>query len=221
MRNKNTSRIFLYVYIAISISTLYHSAYGFGTLDGLPNDLSGWILFKWWFLGFLCATSIDVGMGATVFAMINGYKSRFLTISLLVLATFSAYSQLIYASVFAEDMVTVTKNPSLNPFMQMLLDVRIILLPLCLPFFSLFYGFSAKESMIKDVVKTENISETEKETYDLEKVINTRNSIIHYREDENGKNICGGKSDNFSMLINEITCKNCNRIIELRRNNGQ
>ena len=138
------NKAFLFVYISISIATLYHSAFGFGTLDGLPNDLDTPYLMKWWFLGFLCATSIDVGMGAIVYSMINGNKSKFLTISLITLAFFSAYSQLVYTSHHSTDLITKTNNNDLKKFMQFVLDIRIIVLPLCLPFFSLFYAFSAK-----------------------------------------------------------------------------
>lgn len=197
MKSITTSKVFLTVYVMISIATLYHSSFGFGTIDGLPNGLSGVQLFKWWLLGLLCATSVDVGMGAIVWSMIKGYNSKFLMISLLILAVFSAYSQLIYASYFAVDMVTKTKNEDLQPFMQFILDIRIVVLPLCLPFFSLFYGFVAKDSnMITGSVEEEPVAK--------------RIRIVHYTELGSDKTACGLYSQKeLSTDDKAVTCKNC------------
>jgi hypothetical protein len=234
-KNGNISRIFLGVYTAISIATLYHSSYGFGTIDGLPDSLSGFSLFKWWFLGFLCATSVDVGMGAIVWSMMRGYKSRYLSVSLVILAIFSAYSQLIYSAYFAEDMEALTKKEELRPFMQTILDIRIIVLPLCLPFFSLFYGFVAKDSS-KKILKDEKSESKPKEIVDKEekgrgteekilsdKIIESEEKqreiidnmrVVHHMG-KNNKTSCGLIDvENTTKELRLVTCKNCSRVIK-------
>ena len=215
MKNLTASKIFLIVYFAISVATLYHSSFGFGTLDGLPDNLNGFRLFKWWLLGVLCATSVDVGMGAIVWNMVRGYKSKFLMISLLILAVFSAYSQLIYSSYFAEDMIAKTNNENMRPFMQWILDIRIIILPLCLPFFSLFYGFVAKDSagVYKDINKeSESIPE-----WVLEEISKSKSKkIVHYKKANSDYILCGINSNNLSTELREdVTCKNCIRIYNI------
>lgn len=220
MRNKtNISKIFLGVYVAISLATLYHSSFGFGTIDGLPNDLDGFALFKWWFLGLLCATSVDVGMGAIVWSMMLGYKSKYLNISLIVLAIFSAYSQLIYSAYFATDMNAITNNEDLKPFMQLLLNIRIIILPLCLPFFSLFYGFVAKDSSEKMLLNESKLPRRIRGMVNENNVENITtlevNKVTHYtNNDTSGKTLCGIKATIFNSTQdkNSVTCKNCSRI---------
>lgn len=145
MKYDKTQIAFLVVYISISIATVYHSAFGFGTLEGLDNNSTVSDNLRFWLLGGLSAASIDIGMGAVVYAMLSGKRSKFLSISLIVLALFSAYTQIIYASVFAKDIFTVVKNEDLRPIMQTALDYRILLLPIALPFLAVFFGFSAKK----------------------------------------------------------------------------
>lgn len=228
-KNVHISKIFLGVYTAISIATLYHSSFGFGTLDGLPNKLEGFELFKWWFLGFLCATSVDVGMGAIVWSMIRGYKSKYLSISLVILAIFSAYSQLIYSAYFAEDMKALTEQKDLKPFMQTILDIRIIILPLCLPFFSLFYGFVAKDSSKKilidekeieskeDIIRERENKGTEERIIREEKQIEKAevNRVIHYTPNGSVVTSCGLTDvNNTTSEIRLVTCKNCSRVMK-------
>lgn len=231
----SVSKVFLGVYTAISIATLYHSSFGFGTLDGIPNNLHGFDLFRWWFLGFLCATSVDVGMGAIVWSMMRGYKSKYLGISLIILAIFSAYSQLIYSSYFAEDMKALTKNEDLRPFMQAVLDIRIIVLPLCLPFFSLFYGFVAKDSskkiltdekeLVKSIKeekveehKEKNTSREESHKGTEEIVVPSKteeNRVIHFLGRGNNKTSCGlSDASNVTSEIRHVSCGNCSRILK-------
>lgn len=201
MRKITHKQVFLSVYVMIGLATLYHSSFGFGTLHGMPTELNGLDLFIWWFLGFICATAIDVGMGAVVWAMINGYKSRYLTISLLILAIFSAYSQLIYSAYHSEDMSAITQNTQIKPFMQFMLDARVIILPLCLPFFSLFYGFVAKNMDKKDLHG--NI-------YMSDEFLNKGNdkSATHMMVEDG--TLCGIKNaKNLSSLIDNVTCKIC------------
>lgn len=214
------SRYFLMVNVAISIATFIHSSYGFGTISGNPDYLEGFDLIWWWFIGGLSSASIDIGMGAIVYALLNGWKNKWMTRSLLVLALFSAYSQLIYAGRFAQDITVQTKVVWINDILQPLVDLRILLLPIALPMFALIYAFASKSKQDEDRDNSDSeiILIREPKTVSFYNEVTSKLSVIHSCNFM-GETTCGYKGNDSQRPIfhynseqfPEITCKNCLR----------
>lgn len=135
-------RIFLAVYVAISIATFYHSAWGFALLAGNPPTDTFPLAF-WWIIGGAQAAAIDIGMGAIVYAMLHGWERGWLVKSLFLLAGFSAYSQLVYSTAHAVAF-PLGAVPDWLKWLGVALDLRTLLFPLALPGFALIYAFAAK-----------------------------------------------------------------------------
>jgi hypothetical protein len=154
---------FLIVYIAIAIATAYHTAWGFATIDGLPDKLTENALRWWWGIGILSAFSVDIGMAVIVYILVSGYQSKWLSWSLFVLALFSLYAQLMYAAHHATDISSVQGTKEIHDFMQTLLNIRVFVMPFCLPTFSLVYAFAAKSGVNEtSYADMENMVETYK-----------------------------------------------------------
>lgn len=142
MKDNLIRKIFLAVYVAISIATFYHSAWGFALLAGNPP--TDWLqLAGWWFIGGAQAAAIDIGMGAIVYAMLHGWERGWLVKSLFLLAGFSAYSQLVYSTAHAV-AYPLGAVPEWLQWLAVALDARTVLFPLALPGFALIYAFAAK-----------------------------------------------------------------------------
>lgn len=163
---KRIRSIFLVVYVAISIATFYHTSWGFGTLAGAMPPQGDYVgTISWWLVGGLSAFSIDVGMGAIVFAILSGWEARWLIWSLVVLALFSAFAQLVFASNHAYGYA-MGVVPVWLGWLEYVLDARTLILPLALPIFSLVYAFAAKinpnklpDAVISDLEETVSLLE--------------------------------------------------------------
>jgi hypothetical protein len=211
---------FLIVYIAISVSTFYHTAWGFGTLDGLPENKTGMGLVWWWTLGCLGSFAVDIGMMAIVYSILSGWNNNWLKLTLFILAFFSAYSQLIYSAYHADDIIAKTGNLHLNFFMQTILNLRIFILPIALPAFSLVYAFAGKYEPKEEFTFS-------KKAYGLYFYYNGKNNIIiHSPNHNNSQALCGQKNPDDQQLtllyetdhqIKEIDCKNCKRLLSKKK----
>jgi hypothetical protein len=191
----STHEIFMLVFTTISISTFYHSSYGYASIDGLePTD--GVMRVMWWIKGGLSAFAVDIGMLAIIIALSKGFKSKLLDYSLIALTIFSTYVQLIFSARFSMDMDTSTKNQNIQPFMQFILDSRIIILPISLPVFSLIYGFSSKNAIIESIAIDSKI---------------VKKKTQHYTSD--GSKTSCGISVNKNIVVNndDVTCVTCLR----------
>lgn len=133
------------VYGAVSLATFYHSMWGFATLAGNEPERFWFAGAAWWFFGALMAAAVDVGMAAIVYARATGKREAWLVAALIVAAGASAFTQLIYAAHHATAYTVGAVAPWLE-WLQIVLDLRVIILPLLLPGFALVYAFAAHEN---------------------------------------------------------------------------
>jgi len=136
--------LLLAVYVAVSIATFQHTAWGFGTLAG-AYPAAFWPAAWWWIMGGLMAGAVDVGMGVIVWLkMQSGERTPAHIWTLAFLAAFSAYAQLLFASHHAA-AYTLGDVPGWLHWLRIVLDARTLVLPLALPGLALIAGFVAKQ----------------------------------------------------------------------------
>jgi hypothetical protein len=96
----------------------------------------------WWLIGGMAAASFDVGMVVIVWS-ITIYKEKWLKITLVIIAIFVAYCQVIYASHHFYPY-PIGDLPEWLDWLQEVIDIRVIFLPVALPLTGLIYAFAAE-----------------------------------------------------------------------------
>lgn len=142
MNRTTTARnLLLAVYVAVSIATFQHTAWGFGTLAGAQPV--GFAAAWWWLMGGLMAAAVDVGMGVIIWLKMQARRNPAHIWILAFLALFSAYAQLIFAAHHAAHFA-LGAVPVWLQWLQTVLEARTVVLPLALPGLALIAGFAAQ-----------------------------------------------------------------------------
>jgi hypothetical protein len=143
------------IYIAVAVATFKHSAWAYSvTLEGaapeidwatwgpsLPGLWAAGGLLAWYFWGALMAVAADVSMFYSAREIRRGNRFHILTFA--AAATFSAATQLIYATTHAVDLSYVASSlPAVQPgtgWLWTLSEYRIVYLPISLPLTAIIY----------------------------------------------------------------------------------
>jgi hypothetical protein len=125
--------LFFSLYIAVSVATFRHSAYGFASIEGGSF---------WW--GALSALAVDAGMILSA-SSLRKTRNVWLVLGLVVSAIASTYTQLLYAMMNATAVALADGAAWLGDYATWIVDVRVLVLPALLPSLSVVYAFAAKQ----------------------------------------------------------------------------
>jgi hypothetical protein len=138
--------LFFALYIAVSVATFRHSAYGFASIEGH---------ILW---GALSATAVDVGMIASA-SYLRKQRNGWLVGALVITAGASTYTQLLYAMMNSA-VVTVAPGVAwLGDTATWIIDIRVIVLPALLPTLAVVYAFAAKQETSREPELQAQVSE--------------------------------------------------------------
>lgn len=125
--------LFFILYVAVSIATFRHSAYGFASIEGGSF---------WW--GALSALAVDAGMVLSA-SSLRKVRNVWLIIGLATSAIASTYTQLLYAMMNATAVTLADGAAWLGDYAVWIVDLRILLLPALLPALAVVYAFASKQ----------------------------------------------------------------------------
>lgn len=132
--------LFVILYFLVTVATLRHSAAGFASLEG---GSVGW--------GYLSALAVDAGMALSA----TGLRKRFdwsLLIGLLVSASASTFTQLLYAVAHAALMPVADGAAWMGDAAVLIANWRVVALPALLPLLSIVYSFASKSVDAQETV---------------------------------------------------------------------
>jgi len=134
MKNKRDYLAYLFaaLYVLVTIATLRHSAAGFASIE------SGSVIW-----GYLSALAVDAGMALSATGLRKRWRTS-LFLGLVLSASASTFTQLLYAVAHAAVMPVSAGAQWLGEYAQLIANWRVIVLPALLPLLSVVYSFAAK-----------------------------------------------------------------------------
>ena len=127
--------LFFALYVIVAVATFRHSAIGFASLE------QGSILW-----GIVAALAIDVGMIVSASHLRQRF-SIFPVIGLIVAASASVYTQILYAVMYAEHVEAAAGAAWMGDSATWVIEKRVIILPVLLPLLAVVYAFAAKRGV--------------------------------------------------------------------------
>jgi len=126
--------LFRLLYWSVALATYRHSAIGLSTLE------SGSLV-----LGALGAIAIDIGMILAAERLRTGGGNRkWLIAGLILSASASVYSQLLYTVTYAEAVSVAPGAMWMENVAQLVIDMRVLVIPVLLPALAVVYSFALK-----------------------------------------------------------------------------
>jgi len=132
--------LFRLLYWSVALATYRHSAIGLSTLE------SGSLV-----LGALGAIAIDIGMILAAERLRTGGGNRkWLIAGLILSASASVYSQLLYTVTYAEAVSVAPGAMWMENVAQLVIDMRVLVIPVLLPALAVVYSFASEVSIVHD-----------------------------------------------------------------------
>lgn len=130
---------FRVLYVLLAAYTLRHSAMGFATLD--PDAAFMWSV--------IAALAVDAGMMLAAESIHAHGPTRALTIALVVTATVSAYTQLLFAFTNATAQVVAPGAAQIGGVARLFITARVVLLPVVAPLLVMLFAFASKRKDVR------------------------------------------------------------------------
>lgn len=134
---------FFWVHLVILVPLSFHTAWGFGILDGLPPVGAVW----WWVKAFMLSACVDVFIAVLSLQYRSGKGGKYLLPAIVVAVVYVLYANIKYAAAHASPVQAVTQT-SLQPVMQWVLNYRVLIDPVLLSAAVLFLSVYGKKQVV-------------------------------------------------------------------------
>lgn len=157
---KSSVDISLIIYVAVSVSTFWHSAWGASVIfSGFPVEP---VQFDWYLQGILTAIAIDVGLVFSAGKLAKQW-SIWTLLAFIVSAASSVFFQTFYVAQHAPPLsLSLGVSEYWVAVISPILEARIVLVPLMLPLIAVLYALShsSKRELPRDTQSPQMVDDT-------------------------------------------------------------